>query len=312
MISPVISVIMAVYNGENRVISAIQSVIDQDIDNWELLIIDDGSTDATKQVVKQVDDSRVFLITLERNVGPGAARNIGLRAARGEWVTFLDHDDRFEPKRLSTLLAIGKRTGCDVVADDQLVIDEYSRAAIGHTFGGITNRTAEWPLSLMGFLDHCPVMQPMIRTEFLRKHDLAFPEDRQYLEDLHLWIEILLHGAKWICISNALYRYTYRKGSLSHKRGELNRQRARSLAALARQAEERGFLCEATRMRALAREADLAASAWDFIESVQRRQFRNAIHIVGTRPKVLTIVSTIVFRWIGCQVNRRLTSLFKV
>ena len=80
---------------------AIQSVLDQTYNDWELIIIDDGSTDKTKEIVKQFDDSRIKYIYQE-NQERSAARNRGIREANGEWICFLDSDDTYEAKRLES------------------------------------------------------------------------------------------------------------------------------------------------------------------------------------------------------------------
>lgn len=307
--APAVSVVMAVYNEEKRIASAIQSVISQDMADWELVVVDDGSTDGTKQAVARFADPRVHLIALNRNSGLGAARNVGLRAARGEWVTFLDGDDQFEIDRLSTMLAVGRQTGCDVVADNELIVDGGSGAVLGYTFGQAGNRGEEWHLSLDEFLRQCPVMKPMIRLDFVREHGLAFPEGREYLEDLHLWIEILLEGADWVCISKPLYRYVQRSGSLSHRRVELHRRRARSLCELAGLAEKRGFLREGERIRALARDADLASKTWEIIEAVRGGHLKDAVCLATSRPAVFAGALATTARWVGTRAKRLVSSL---
>jgi len=90
--TPLVSIIMPAYNAESFIAEAIQSVIEQTFYDWELLIIDDGSTDGTANIVNTFSDERVMLIQQE-NAGVSAARNVGLDRAKGKYITFLDADD---------------------------------------------------------------------------------------------------------------------------------------------------------------------------------------------------------------------------
>ena len=87
-----ISIIIPLYNKEQTIRQSIESVLSQSFRNIELIVVDDGSTDKSVSVAESIDDSRLKLIKQE-NAGPSAARNTGLRCARGEWVVFLDADD---------------------------------------------------------------------------------------------------------------------------------------------------------------------------------------------------------------------------
>lgn len=91
--NPQISIIMPVYNGERFVAKAVESVLKQSFTDYELLIIDDGSTDGSMEVVKGYNDSRIRLISNECNLGLVTSRNIGVCQSKGEYVAFLDCDD---------------------------------------------------------------------------------------------------------------------------------------------------------------------------------------------------------------------------
>lgn len=97
--SELVSIIMAVYNGEAFLAEAIRSVIDQSYTDWELIVVDDGSADATPQIVAEAADPRIRY-TRQPNQGTSAARNRGLDLVRGVYVTTLDADDRLTPNSL--------------------------------------------------------------------------------------------------------------------------------------------------------------------------------------------------------------------
>jgi len=93
---PTISVITPCYNREKFIGQAVESVLAQTFPDFELIIVDDGSVDNSRDVVRKYVDDRVQLIVQE-NRGPSEARNAGLRSSRGKWVKFLDSDDLMEP-----------------------------------------------------------------------------------------------------------------------------------------------------------------------------------------------------------------------
>lgn len=101
---PAIAVIMPVYNRASMVRRAIDSVLDQDFADFELIVVDDGSTDQTCEVVTAVPDPRVTLLRAEKNQGSNAARNRGIKAARAELIAFLDSDDVYLPNKLGFIV----------------------------------------------------------------------------------------------------------------------------------------------------------------------------------------------------------------
>jgi len=96
---PIISVVIPTYNRAYCLRDAIDSVLTQSFRDFEIIVVDDGSTDGTNEVVKQYGD-RIRLIQ-QVNAGVSAARNTGIRAAKGEWIAFLDSDDTWEPDKLN-------------------------------------------------------------------------------------------------------------------------------------------------------------------------------------------------------------------
>lgn len=117
--SNLVSILMPVYNAERYVGDAIRSCIGQAHPEWELLVVDDASTDASVEVVKSFEDPRVCLRRLPDRRGPGQARNVALRMAQGEWITVLDADDLYHRQRLATLLAVARKLGPKHIYFDQ-------------------------------------------------------------------------------------------------------------------------------------------------------------------------------------------------
>ena len=115
---PKISVILPVHNRADVLPRAIGSVIEQELKDFELIVIDDGSTDASAEVAKSFDDERIRLIRLERNRGGNVARNEGIRAASAPLIAFLDSDDRYLPSKFSRVVAeFERRPKLDLLVD---------------------------------------------------------------------------------------------------------------------------------------------------------------------------------------------------
>ena len=115
MTQPTVSVVIPAFNREDVIEGAVASVLDQlYTDPVEVIIVDDGSTDATVARVEDIDDPRVRLIRHSKNAGVSAARNTGIEAARGDWVAFQDSDDTWLPNKLARQMALASDP--DVVA----------------------------------------------------------------------------------------------------------------------------------------------------------------------------------------------------
>jgi glycosyltransferase involved in cell wall biosynthesis len=113
-----VSVIIPVYNRSGVLSRAIDSVLSQDLHDFELVVVDDGSSDGSADVISAYGDPRVRVIQLDEHAGSNAARNAGIRAARSGLLAFLDSDDVFLPHKLSTVVAeFEQRPELDVLVD---------------------------------------------------------------------------------------------------------------------------------------------------------------------------------------------------
>lgn len=100
-----ISVVIPLYNKEAIIKKSLESVLTQDYDDFEVVVVNDGSTDRSAEIVKSISDSRITLIE-QKNGGPGKARNTGVKNAKGEWILFLDADDELLPGALKHFNAL--------------------------------------------------------------------------------------------------------------------------------------------------------------------------------------------------------------
>lgn len=125
--SDLVSIIMPSYNTAKFIGDSIESVLNQTYTNWELIIVDDCSTDDTDKIVNNFKDSRIKYLKNKKNLGAALTRNKALREAGGIWIAFLDSDDIWLPKKLEHQINFMKRNGYNLSFTDYEKIDEKSK-----------------------------------------------------------------------------------------------------------------------------------------------------------------------------------------
>ena len=121
---PKISVLMPVYNGEQFLDKSINSVLDQTFNNFEYIIINDGSTDDSLKIIESYEDSRIKIINFSKNMGISAALNNGLNVAKGDYIARQDQDDISHPERFMLQVEYLKNNDVDLVDANFIFIDE--------------------------------------------------------------------------------------------------------------------------------------------------------------------------------------------
>jgi glycosyltransferase involved in cell wall biosynthesis len=118
VLMPRVSVVLPVHNRADVLSRAIESVLAQELSDFELIVVDDGSTDESATLVQSFTDERVRLVRLDRNRGGNAARNEGVTAARSPLIAFLDSDDRYLPNKLAFVVGeFDRRPPLDLLVD---------------------------------------------------------------------------------------------------------------------------------------------------------------------------------------------------
>lgn len=209
MENSLVSVIMPVFNAENFIEAAVNSVISQTHSNWELFIIDDASTDGTLSNVENLakQDLRIKVLRNKDNVGTGISRNKGIKAAQGDYIAFLDADDLWKPKKLEIQLEVMQQQGAAVCFSSYQPIEEN---------GNSRNEIIEaYPiLSYQKLLksNYLGNLTGIYSTNKLGK--IYAPEIRKR-QDWALWLEAVEKGGPAIGIQRCLAKYRVRKGSIS-------------------------------------------------------------------------------------------------
>lgn len=186
---PQISVIIPVYNGEKTIGETIESVCQQNFSDWELIIIDDGSTDSTLTVAKSIPDSRIQVFSFP-NGGQAISRNRGIAKARGEYIAFLDADDLWTPDKLEDQLQALQADSQAAVAYSWLnFIDESSNFVQKGSYVKFSGDVYS-NLLLMNFLGNGS--NPLIRKQALEKVG-GFETSLIPSEDWDMWIKLAAH-----------------------------------------------------------------------------------------------------------------------
>ncbi|MGI9211023.1 MAG: glycosyltransferase family 2 protein [Methylococcaceae bacterium] len=182
---PKVTVVMPVYNGARYLAAAIQSILDQTWSDFELLIIEDGSTDQSPALIASFTDSRIRVLANGRNLGLVASLNVGLSQARGEYIARMDGDDVSFPHRLEKQVAY-----LDQHPDTGLCGTWFERHRDGVLeWGRPATEDADIRFSLLfktTFL-HSSVM---LRRSVLVQHNLVYEYEYPYAEDYALWIRL--------------------------------------------------------------------------------------------------------------------------
>lgn len=211
--NPLVTVVVPTYQGANFVRQTLDSVLAQTFQDFELVVCDDGSTDATLAILDSYGD-RLRLVK-QKNRGVAAARNRAAQSARGEFLAFLDHDDLWEPEMLATLVPILRADAAlGLVYSDALVIDKTG-AVRGRRGQYLTYHQGDvFDALLRG--NFIPVETTLMRTALYRELG-GCDEGLRYLEDYDLCLRVA-RRARIGFHPGPLARYRVHDRNLSHDR----------------------------------------------------------------------------------------------
>lgn len=199
-----ISIIIPVFNGENSIETSLNSLLNQTYHNFEVIIVDDGSTDCTSKVIESFTekDSR-FIYLFQENKGVSAARNKGLKNAVGEYICFLDSDDFYEITFLELMLQRITSKSADVCYCGYNLVDPQKKR-IQHTLFKEENVLIEYVLGKVAI--HTTGW--MIRKDYIDKYKMIFPEGVSWGEDFEFFFDVLSKTKKITFVKKHLTNYT--------------------------------------------------------------------------------------------------------
>jgi teichuronic acid biosynthesis glycosyltransferase TuaG len=220
MKTPLVSVIMPAYNAEKHIEESIQSVINQTFKTWELIIVDDGSTDKTSNIIKKQTelDERIFYYYQE-NSKQGRARNYGISKSKGKYIAFLDADDIWFANKLDQQLISIQEKNVELVFSDAITFNNSNEIDSSNTlksFKGFCS--GKNGIDLFFKKNQIPILTVLVTKNALEKAAFFTEEkDIQNVEDYHLWFKLLFNGASFFGSEEALAGYREHEDSVTFK-----------------------------------------------------------------------------------------------
>jgi glycosyltransferase involved in cell wall biosynthesis len=289
--NPQVTVLMPAYNAGKYIAEAIASVLDQTFANFELLIVNDGSTDNTAAIIESYNDPRIVLISQD-NKGIAAALNTGLKHARAPYIARFDADDICHPQRLEKQLNfLNDNPNYILVGSDADYILEngdplFYFDCIAHTHQQIINK----------LYFYCPFLHPtvMYRKDCICKAG-GYPTDAHNFEDYLLWTSIanlgMLHN-----IPEALIKYRLNSSSVTID----ERWRGRRFRQLKREIIKRGSITatEGEELLAIIKKQDVRKIKESSYHALCAKKFlANNYQPEKARPHILKAIRIYPFRW---------------
>lgn len=215
-----VSVIVPVYNADKYIVRCVKSIQKQSYSELEILLIDDASTDKSWECIKylQEKDERIKIFRQEFNEGPGAARNLGLIHATGEWIFFVDSDDCMKPDMINKMVSCGEKY------ETEIVICEFS----ANDCCRMENVEEQRILAKEYFERYFTIFPPTTyigsncnkcyKNSIIKDYHLRFDEKERFAEDFRFHVAYMDHVSAVYVIPESLYIYNRHNNSLSTKK----------------------------------------------------------------------------------------------
>ena len=210
--SYLISVILPAYNAEKTVAEAVRSVLSQSYTNFELIIIDDASSDGTKAIIEDLaeKDTRIRVISNEKNLGVLKTRLKGIRSAFGKWIAFIDSDDMWAKDKLAEQVAVQQKTASYLVFTGTAYIDS-------------SGNTLPWEFHVPSDVDYkkllkqnvIPNSSVMVMKDVFLRYTPVNEDHRDIHEDFACWLSMLREGYRVSGIDAPLVTYRLSKNSMT-------------------------------------------------------------------------------------------------
>lgn len=216
--NPKVSIIIPFYNNEDYLIPCVNSVLSQQFHDFELIIINDGSTDTSPNIIKsymnKLGDSRIHYYENNTNMGPGYSRNKGLYLARGIYICFCDSDDTLHPHFLNKLVT--KIADNDFVYCAHESIDAINQRVIKYKWPFATSSKDIKTMYLKSKI-HFAHTACLYNRLFLLEHNLYYNITYRHTQDIEFMCNILLTSPKCASVPENLYIYNIHPNSLSNE-----------------------------------------------------------------------------------------------
>lgn len=212
--APLISIVMPVYNGAEYLCETMYSVLNQTCRDFEFIIVNDGSTDSTRQIIESYHDPRIIPVNLDENRGVSNARNLGVDSARGAYLAFCDADDLYDPARLQAQLDfLAGNPAVDVCGSYFYVLEDGRKTLVEHPL-------ADTEIKERFFTGNC-LGQPSIMGKSRVFREYKYNPELKASEDYDLWARMALGGVVFANVPRPLVKYRLHPAQASKTRAKL-------------------------------------------------------------------------------------------
>ena len=213
MNSPTVSVVLPVFNGERYISAAIGSIVTQTFHDFELVVVNDGSTDTTESIVRKFSDPRIVYVKNEKNAGLIYTLNKGIEAARGKYIARMDSDDISLPDRLHQQYEfLEQHPDIGIVATTIINIDEND-----HQLGAweLDRKTLSDNTIRSTMLKENCISHPSVMGKAELFHAFPYQALQKNVEDYDLWLRLLANNIRFAKIANPLLLYRVHPASVT-------------------------------------------------------------------------------------------------
>lgn len=216
---PMVSIVVPIYNAENYLRRCVDSILNQEYTDFELLLVNDGSTDASGDICEEYGDRDPRVIVIQKeNTGVSDSRNRALDRARGKYLQFLDSDDWITPDATRLFVRAAEEYGCDMVISDfyRVVGERLSTKGDIEEEGVLTRE--EFAAHMMenpADFYYGVLWNKLYRRDIVEEHNLRMDTDINWCEDFMFNLEYIRYAKVFYALHAPIYYYVKRKGSLA-------------------------------------------------------------------------------------------------
>lgn len=217
---PLVSIIIPVYNVEDYLKSCLDSVINQSLNNIEIIVVNDASTDSSKEIIMDYCSKykEIIFIDKVKNSGLSAARNTGLEVANGEYISFIDSDDWIESDMIEVMYNEAKKANADIALCEMMYEYESYQVYKNITVNKKYLNREQYIKELLTQQHNIEsfVMVKIYKRSLLLDNNIKFSEYIKYKEDIDFSIRLSFMVDKVVCIQKPFYHYIQRANSIVH------------------------------------------------------------------------------------------------
>ena len=215
--NPFFSVVIPTYNHEFFLKKAVESVLAQTFNDYEIIIIDNYSNDNTQNLIKNFNNKKINYVKNHNHGLLAISRNMGIEKSQGKWIAFLDSDDTWYPEKLMIINNfLKKNIDYDVICNNELIIDKINNRKVVWKYGPYKSNFYEL---LIKYGNLVSTSASVVNKEYLLNNNFQFSEERNFApyEDYDFWMRLAKNDAKFKFLNNVLGEHLFHQESWGSK-----------------------------------------------------------------------------------------------